>query len=1363
MKVNLRKQLLSWVLILGSFLSASSQVPCNVIYVSPNGANSGNAGTRLNPASLTYGLTLVGGQSTTLWLAEGTYNISTPINLVSNITIEGGFDPATWIKSNATPTILHKDNSNMIPAPANALVAVIGNAVSGFRLQDLTITEDDATGISGSAYGIYLNACSNYNIVRCNVTSGAGSPGSAGAAGQAGANGGNGGNGGAFGNENAVPAGGTAGTGGGGAGGVGAQGAGWSRTYALAGAGSCGATAGNTPGSGPGCGCGLFGTSNNSSCGGSSPTAGQAGAAGTAGSAGAGGAAGTFGAYYIPGPAAGAGTNGGNGCGGGGGGGGSGRQQNGPDDVGGGGGGGGAGGQGGTGGTGGTGGGGSFAIYLFTNGTGGNISDCLLTPGAGGVGGAGGAGGTGGNGGSGGTGGAGFCGVGFSQGANGGGGGAGGGGGTGGQGATGANLALSQNGGTPLVAGNITSVPGNPPVITVLNYGCTNAQVMFASPAAGAWNFGAGATPATANGAGPIAVNYSNVGRKTITFSGTTFTDFVDIFDAETIGNTITQSASPAVTGCPDVFKTTIQGTNYVWDFGATSFPPADSGAADSVASTIFTVPGTYTVSVYVTTPCCGIVKDSITFTVNSSTLFINSLVAAPDTVCQGSPVTFTVNSTTNYTKYTYFIDGIPVDTSQSNTYTTNLLQPGDSVTVLGFLGSCYSNPSATIHPLINPIPATPVLTNSTTNDTSCAGDTIIFTATPGYDSYSFSNGSSTQLTGPSNVWITNSLGTGNRPSVIATKNGCPSLPSNVTPITILPTQPIQDALASSNICQGNTDVVTVTPAGLTSYQFWVNGVSVQDSSINTFTTANFNNGDSIKVVALLNGCPSPTIPLLGVTVRPTPTVSLTSSAANDSICQGLPITFTASPATDTAYRFFNGTSLVQDGPSATYTTNSLANNSSVSVVAVNQGCPSIPSDTITTAVIPAPVVNPGSNPAPVCINAAPVTLTGFTPAGGIWTGQGITSPSGTADPSAAGAGQHYLTYTYVDPNSGCPGFDSILFVVNPLPVITVAPASPTLCSGKSLQLIATGGTTYVWTPATGLSNANIANPVASPTQTTSYAVSVTDANNCSSDTTVTVTVNPNPTAQFLPVQACANTPVTFNNTSTPVNGTTYVWYFGDGGTSTQTNPSHTYTTTDSFNVTLIAELGSCYDTLTQVDFIYPAVNAAFTADPLVSFNDSTDPVIFSDHSANATIWSWNFGDNLSSGIESPSHIYKTPGVYTVTLIASNQYGCVDSATKDNYVTIYPVPTVFIPNAFTPGQGNANDILKAYTSGAIYFDWIIFDRSGEKVYQSNDVDGGWDGTYRGKPAAMGVYSYYLKIVFNDNTSRHYKGTVTLLR
>ncbi len=83
-----------------TFLITQAQ-ECDIIYVTTTGANSGAAGTKANPASLNYGLTLVSGTANKVWIATGTYNITIPIQLVSNLTLEGGFDGTTWIISNS--------------------------------------------------------------------------------------------------------------------------------------------------------------------------------------------------------------------------------------------------------------------------------------------------------------------------------------------------------------------------------------------------------------------------------------------------------------------------------------------------------------------------------------------------------------------------------------------------------------------------------------------------------------------------------------------------------------------------------------------------------------------------------------------------------------------------------------------------------------------------------------------------------------------------------------------------------------------------------------------------------------------------------------------------------------------------------------------------------------------------------------------------------------------------------------------------------------------------------------------------------------------------------------------------------------
>ncbi len=1337
-------------------LSAFSQ-ECGVVYVTPNGASSGAAGTRANPANLTYGLTLVGGTATRVWLAQGTYNINNEIPLVSNITIEGGFNPATWVKSNVPPTVIHRSSQNLLPPPANATGVFAGFNVSGFRLQDLTLTMDIPNGVAATAYAIYLNGCSNYNIVRCDVTAADGTPGVAGAPGAPGAPGTAGAPGIAGRTEGAPIPGGAGGTGGNN-GGNGGTVTGYKNVNGgAAGGGGCGG-AGGSGGSGPDCNLGC--TFGPPSCGSTTPgQPGQPGGNGTSGTNGATGPAGTitFPGYFVPGGAGTAGTSGTPGCGGGGGGGGGGRQQNGSDDWGGSGGGGGGGGGGGTGGTGGSGGGGSFAVFLYSNGAGGNIVDCRLVAGAGGAGGAGGTGSAGAAGGAGGAGGAaGVCGNGW--GGNGGAGGNGGNGGAGGSGATGMSMAISETGGTPVTQSNITSVPGNPPVISVDNHGCTNAEVVFTTPVAGAWNFGSGASPATANSTGPVSVTYGSTGRKTITFGGTAFTDFIDIWQNSAAGS-LSHTGNPTVTGCPDVFTETLSGTLYEWDFGATSIPQTDTTTTGQSGQVVFTTTGAKTIYVWVTTACCGRVRDSIVINVQPNTLNI-SLSASASSICQGTAITYTATPS-SYQSYTFLINNTPVQSSASNTFSTSALVPGDSVSVLGFDGICYTNPSATLYPQINPIPAV-TLSSSDADDTICSGDLVTFTATPtGYSNYTFYVNTNQQQSSATNTWATSSLAQGDSVYVIVTDNGCTSLPSNAIHTFVKPTPVVTISVPSSTICQGDNVVVTASPTGLDNYDFVLNGTSIQNSNSNTYTSSSFNNNDQIVVTGSLNGCTSQASSTITMTVNPIPVVTLSSSDSNDSICQGESVTFTATPSGYDNYNFQNNGSSVQSGISSTYTTNLLTNGNNITLIATDLGCGSPVSNPISIAVTPAPAVNAGTDMS-ACVDAGTQTLSGFSPAGGLWTGTGISNPSGDFSPPAAGAGSHFLIYTYIDPISGCTGYDSIVFTVNALPVISL-PASVDICEGQSTQLNASGGIAYAWSPATGLDNANVSNPVASPASTTPYTVTVTDNNNCSNTASVTVNVNQNPVADFSASEVCAGLATVFMNNSSPTVGNTYTWDFGDGNNSTSVNPAHVYSLSDSFTVTLIAQLGNCYDTISNIAIVHPKAVAGFTADPLTSYTDNSIPIRFTNTSQSSDSWIWEFGDNTFSTAQSPTHVYQQPGVYTVTLIAENQYGCNDTLTRNDYIRIYQTPKVFVPNVFTPDGNGANDVLNVLTTDVKYFDFKIFNRWGEKVFESTNYLQGWDGTYKGVKSERGVYVYTVKIVFNDDTNRDIKGSVTLLR
>ena len=149
---------------------------CNIIYVTPTGAASGAAGTPSNPASLDHAFTLISPGNNQLWLASGYYQLSNTLFMTSNVTIEGGFDPTTWIKTNNVPSIIYRDNTNMLTSP-NRLVAFDCIGIANFRLQDLTIEVEDAMGDGASVYGIHLDGCSDYAITRVVIDAGNGTDG----------------------------------------------------------------------------------------------------------------------------------------------------------------------------------------------------------------------------------------------------------------------------------------------------------------------------------------------------------------------------------------------------------------------------------------------------------------------------------------------------------------------------------------------------------------------------------------------------------------------------------------------------------------------------------------------------------------------------------------------------------------------------------------------------------------------------------------------------------------------------------------------------------------------------------------------------------------------------------------------------------------------------------------------------------------------------------------------------------------------------------------------------------------------------------------------------------------------------------
>jgi len=208
------------------------------------------------------------------------------------------------------------------------------------------------------------------------------------------------------------------------------------------------------------------------------------------------------------------------------------------------------------------------------------------------------------------------------------------------------------------------------------------------------------------------------------------------------------------------------------------------------------------------------------------------------------------------------------------------------------------------------------------------------------------------------------------------------------------------------------------------------------------------------------------------------------------------------------------------------------------------------------------------------------------------------------------------------------------------------------------------------------------------------YTVSLIATNSGGSDTLIKtdyiIVTQPIPVADFLGTPTSGDSPLTVDFSDLSTNDpTTWVWDYGDGGTSTDQNPTYTYDTHGTYTVSLTVTNTGGSDTETKTDYIIvtqPVPVTDFSGTPMSG--DSPLTVSFTDQSTNdPTSWDWDFGDGGTSGLQNPDYTYFAAGTYTVILTATNSGGS-DTETKTDYITVTQPPPLadFIG---TPTSGDA--------------------------------------------------------------------------
>lgn len=315
------------------------------------------------------------------------------------------------------------------------------------------------------------------------------------------------------------------------------------------------------------------------------------------------------------------------------------------------------------------------------------------------------------------------------------------------------------------------------------------------------------------------------------------------------------------------------------------------------------------------------------------------------------------------------------------------------------------------------------------------------------------------------------------------------------TDFPLLPVVSLSSSVNNDTICDGDSITFLASDSGYVIqpviYEFFIGATSVQAGPQNTFGTTTLVDGDTMTVILVnANGCESDTSNAIVTTVLSLPNVALTSS---DSIlCQGDNITFTASPAGLDSYLFYDSTTVLQNSSSNIYVTDSLRPGNIIFVVGVDTyGCVSPPSDTLTIPVKPTPAPSISSNimGMGICIgDNATLTVTDMLSLGAdyLWN-TNDTTDSITIIPSVN------TPYSVSATFDGCTGTDSIVVLVDVVPPTADAGSDITLCEDDSITLNASGGVSYNWGPAAGLSCTNCQSPVAIPISTITYSVTVTD------------------------------------------------------------------------------------------------------------------------------------------------------------------------------------------------------------------------------------------------------------------------------
>lgn len=738
---------------------------------------------------------------------------------------------------------------------------------------------------------------------------------------------------------------------------------------------------------------------------------------------------------------------------------------------------------------------------------------------------------------------------------------------------------------------------------------------------------------------------------------------------------------------------------------------------------------------------------DNVTLTVPSSPSGpVAAFTPSATSVCVGQGVNFIDNSTGSPTSWAWsFPSASPSAAITQNVFTVIWNAAGTytvSLTATNASGNSTATTVITVH-------SNPTVTVTSSQQTICPGNTTTLIA----------NNASTYAWQPGNLGgspVTVSPTVQTTYTVTGTDVfGCQDTAQYTIYMQTCPGPVPAFSASDSTVCIGQAvNFTDLSTGGPTSWAWTFPSGSPASSTLQNVTGVVWNTAGTYTVSLTASNSNGSNSTTLVITVTPPPAVTASANPAN--VCAGQQTTLTAGGAVN--YLWNPGSlsgSPVNVVPAATTTYTVIGTDAN--------GCTNSAQVTVNIVPCPIPVADFIASDTTICVGDCInyTDLSTNSPTSWAWTFSGAAT--------ATSAVQNPMNICYNSPGtfavtlvaSNANGSGSVTktgyITVNPPPAANAGP-DVTICTGQQTILNGSGGVGYLWQPG----NQPSASYTVTPTATTTYTLLVTDAIGCTASDQVIVTVQPctAPAAALSASQTtvCAGDCISFTDNSTG-SPTSWTWNFPGGmpAVSSLQNPgSVCYNNAGTYPVILIVTNAFGADTTT----ITVTAGAAPTADagPAVSIAIGNQTILTATGGTGTYAWAPTTGlgsPNSATTTASPM----TTTTYTVTFTDAN--GCTDWDTVT--VVVIEAYGVFIPGSFSPNGDGSNDMLFVYGAGIKVLDFQLFDRYGEKVFETHSVNDGWDGSFRGKAMNGGIFAWYCTVEYFDGNKESLKGNLTLVR